>query len=264
MTYKEYGAATLPPLLLLSGWAQDHRLFKNVAPRLQDDFHVFALNWRGHDPKVPLEGDFGTAELADDVIEFVDDAGLDGFRMVSHSHGCWVNLEVCDRLGAGVIDTTVVIDWLMEPHDGFLTQVREGRVPEKYEAARQSMFDEWAATTDNVDVLHHIYEEMPSFGGEMWMRSNREIENAYTTWGSPLKRMEALGGKVEVTHLFSQPLLESYRTMQDDYARENPWFHPVYIPGNTHFPSLENGEQVARGILDAFHSPSVKSGPVAR
>ncbi|NDY74743.1 alpha/beta hydrolase, partial [Desulfobacter hydrogenophilus] len=37
-----------PVLLLLSGWCQDHRLFKTLAPELARTNRVIRLDWRGH------------------------------------------------------------------------------------------------------------------------------------------------------------------------------------------------------------------------
>jgi pimeloyl-ACP methyl ester carboxylesterase len=251
MTYVEAGAPEAPTIVLLTGWAQDHRLFKNVVPHLANDFHVLSPDWRGHNPDRILSGDFTSADLADDVLALVEYKKVaNKFHLISHSHGCWVNLEVCDRLGTAALDRTVVIDWLMEPHPNFFSQVVEGRDPARYEAARRSMFDEWASATTNEDVLNHIYNEMPSFGGEMWMRANREIETAYRKWSSPLKRMAAMKEKPQVLHIFSQPLAEEYREMQARFAAQNTWFHPHHLPGHTHFPSLENGPKVAQIARD--------------
>ena len=252
LTYKEYGNPEAPAIIMLSGWAQDNRLFKNVAPILAESHYVICPDYRGHNPELLLCKDFTSNDLADDIVELIGALGLKDFRLVSHSHGCWVNIEICDRLGYDALDKTVLIDWLMEPHPGFEQQLADGQDFEKYAAGRKSMFDEWASRTDNGDVLNHIYNEMPSFGGAMWRRACREIASGYGKWGSPLKRMSALERKPAVAHVFSQPLAAEYREMQQAFSKGNPWFTPVYVPGETHFPSLENGPAVAAAILTHF------------
>lgn len=254
MTYTESGDSTAPTLLLLSGWCQDHRLFKTLAPELARDFHVICLNWRGHDDQQTLAGDFTSQDLADDLLGFIDAKQLDDVRLVSTSHGCWVNIEVCERLGAERIPGTVVIDWLMQPHPGFWQQLAQGQHPSDYAAGRQSFFDEWAAATDNADVLNHLKVEMPWFDGEMWRRACREIESNYRRWNSPLDRMSAIASKPRVRHIYSQPLSDDYRRMQLDFAASNGWFDPCHIPGNTHFPSLENPVAVARAIREFYQN----------
>lgn len=251
INYVEAGDPDRPAVVLLTGWAQDHRLFKTMVPELARDFHVLSPDWRGHDPAHTLKGDFDNDDLVADTLAFLEATGVrDNFNTVSHSHGCWVNTELASRLGSKELDRIVLIDWLVEPHPGFAAQVHEGRDPAKYEAARKSMFDEWAAATTNEDVLNHIYKEMPSFGGEMWMRANREIETAYARWGSPLKRMSAIADKPQIKHIFSQPTGPAYRQIQSEFAAKNPWFHPHYLAGKTHFPSLENGPAVAAIVKD--------------
>lgn len=247
ITYVEYGDKNAHTVVLLSGWAQDHRLFKTLAPELARDFHVLCPNYRGHDPDQTLSGDFTMADMVDDTAEFIDRMQLDGFDLVSTSHGCWVNLDLCERYKLG---RTVVIDWLMQPHPGFFKQLDDGQHPERYQAGRQSFFDEWIAATDNEDVINHIRTEMPWFKGEMWMRACREIEKAYRHWESPLERMKAMKDTPTIMHVYSQPLSEDYRKFQRGFADENPWFEPVHIPGQTHFPTLESPVAVAAAIRD--------------
>lgn len=245
MTFVESGTSNPRSLILLSGWAQDDRLFKNILPILANDFHVVCPNYRGHDAQETLHGDFTAADLVDDVEAFIKAKGLSNVHIVSTSHGCWVNIDLCERMK---IDRTVVIDWLMQPHPGFFQQLEEGQDPENYAAGRESFFNEWVEATDNADVINHIRNEMAWFKGEMWIRACREIEKSYRKWGSPLDRMEAMPFTLQVAHIYSQPLSEEYRKFQMDYATAHPWFHPVHIPGRTHFPTLESPGPVAAAI----------------
>ena len=75
MSYVESGQSNPRTLLLLSGWAQDDRLFKNLAPILAKDFHVVCPNYRGHDAEQTLHGDFTAADLVDDVEAFIKSTG---------------------------------------------------------------------------------------------------------------------------------------------------------------------------------------------
>ncbi len=252
MTYTESGTEHPRALVLLSGWAQDDRLFKNLAPLLSKDFHVLCPNFRGHDAEQTLHGDFTEADLVDDVAKFIETKKLKQFNLVSTSHGCWVNIDLCEKFGTAKLDKTVVIDWLMTPHQGFYHQLKEGQDPVNDHVGRQSFFDEWVAATDNADVINHIRTEMPWFKGEMWVIACREIERAYRKWGSPLDRMEALASKPQVLHVYSQPLSSEYRDFQNNFAAGHPWFHPLHIPGQTHFPTLESPVPVAKAIRDFY------------
>ena len=100
-----------------------------------------------------MHGDFTAADLVDDVEAFIKAKGLKDVHFVSTSHGCWVNIDLCERMK---INRTVVIDWLMQPHDGFYQQLKDGQDPARYKIGRQSFFDEWVEATDNADVINHI------------------------------------------------------------------------------------------------------------
>jgi pimeloyl-ACP methyl ester carboxylesterase len=58
--------------------------------------------------------------------------------------------------------------------------------------------------------------------------------------------------RLEVAHIYSQPLSEDYRKFQMDFAAKNPWFHPVHIDGRTHFPTLESPGPVADAIRSFY------------
>ncbi|RJQ79394.1 alpha/beta hydrolase [Pseudonocardiaceae bacterium YIM PH 21723] len=250
--YLESGAPDAPPMVLLHGWAQDHRLFRHLAPLLAEHYRVLCVNFRGHDGKLSDVGDFTAEDLASDVCALLRHLGLRDVRFVSTSHGSWVNIEVQDRLGDEALGRTVVIDWLMQPFEGFHRQIFEGHEPETVAASRQRLFDEWTVGTGVVDVIDHVNREMTWFGEQMWMRACREIEKSYARWGNPLVRMSVLNGRISVRHIYSQPQSDDYRDFQRAYARENPWFEAVRIPGRTHFPTLESPAAVAEAIHDFY------------
>ena len=117
--YEEAGEGDA--LILLSGWCQDQRLFKRLAPILAKSYRVITMDWRGHGPDRQYDGDFTISEQTDDLVTFVDKLGLDRVALLSTSHGGWANLEACDRLGVARVPRSIVIDWLMiDPGQKFL------------------------------------------------------------------------------------------------------------------------------------------------
>ena len=64
------GAADAPPIVLLHGWAQDHRLFRHLAPLLAQTHRVLCVNFRGHDGRLTDNGDF-TAEDAENAEFYI-------------------------------------------------------------------------------------------------------------------------------------------------------------------------------------------------
>ncbi|MFG7943597.1 alpha/beta fold hydrolase [Streptomyces cacaoi] len=238
-----------PDLLLLSGWCQDHRLFDPVLPLLAAGHRVIRMDWRGHGRERTVDGDFGVGEMADDAVALLDELGVGRVVPVSTSHGGWANVETADRLGTARVPGLVVIDWLMLPATpGFLADLRTSQDTATWRAGRQSLFDIWLGDADCPAVAHHLEAEMGSFDHEMWARSCRVIEDAYTTWGSPLERMAALRERRPVTHLFSQPGEEPYLDAQREFAARQPWFTPHRLGGPTHFPTLDSPAAVAERI----------------
>ncbi|GAA4987137.1 alpha/beta hydrolase [Yinghuangia aomiensis] len=239
-----------PPLLLLTGWCQDHRLFRRVVDLLSEGRRVIRMDWRGHGADRSETGEFGPAEQADDAIALLDHLGVEQVVPVSTSHGGWANLEIADRLGAARIPRVVVIDWLMlEAPADFLAGLRVSYHPETWREGRQALFDEWLAAADCPPVTEHLTEEMGGFGFEMWARSCRVIEAAYLKWGSPRARMAAFEEPRPIVHLYSQPAFEGYHDVQREFSVGNPWFSSEWLAGHTHFPTLESPAEISARIL---------------
>ncbi|EKF18174.1 alpha/beta fold hydrolase [Nitratireductor pacificus] len=246
-TYDEAGSGDA--VLLLSGWCQDHRLFKHLAPELARTHRVIRLDWRGHGEDRSHDGDFTTADQASDIVAFVDALGLEKVVPVSTSHGGWANIEATDRLGVGRVPRSVVIDWIMvTPNESFFTMIDELQDRTNWENGRSDFFGYWIGDTDNRDIVDHVNNEMAGFDYEMWARSGREIARAYRKWGNPMARMKAIAETRPVTHIFSQPFEQEYLAAQQEFAVSNPWFQPTKLKGTTHFPTLEQPRAVADTI----------------
>lgn len=248
LEYDEHGAG--PALLLMSGWCQDHRLFKNIVAPLARKFRVIRLNWRGHNAARTCNGDFVTDDQIDDVVKFLDAKGIEQVLPLSTSHGGWTNIGIADKLGVARVPKVIAIDWLMKSaFTELLADLRAGQDPAHWKAGRDHLFHEWLSTTDNQDVIDHVWKEFGEFDAEMWIRSCREIERAYAKWQGPLERIHALAPARPVAHIFSQPIADDYLAMQQAYAQDgHPWFQPIRIPGKTHFPTLESPDAVVQAI----------------
>lgn len=240
-----------PVLLLLSGWCQDHRLFKHVAPELAKTNRVIQMDWRGHDVARRYDGDFTTTDQTSDVMALMDRLKLDVVIPISTSHGGWANLEICDRAGAKRVPKSIVIDWIMvSPGDAFLRMIDDLQFRENWEKGRKDFFNSWIEDTDNHDIINHVNNEMASFDFEMWARSGREIAKGYRKWGNPMQRMIALQETRQISHIYSQPVDPEYTRTQTDFAASHPWFKPHKLVGKTHFPTLEQPTNVVEAIRE--------------
>ncbi|MDH4985343.1 alpha/beta hydrolase [Aminobacter anthyllidis] len=247
LSYDETGEGEV--LLLLSGWCQDHRLFKTLAPELAKTHRVIRLDWRGHGEYREHDGDFATDDQASDVVAFLDKMNIDKVVPVSTSHGGWANIEVTDRLGTARIPRSVVIDWIQTtPNEDFFRMIDHIQDRTNWENGRGDFFNYWIGDTENQDIVNHVNNEMAQYSFEMWARSGREIGKAYRKWGNPMQRMAALTEKRPITHIYSQPFEPEYAQAQLDFAAGNDWYQPNKLPGRTHFPTLEQPKVVADTI----------------
>lgn len=247
LSYDEAGEGDV--LLLLSGWCQDHRLFKTLVPELAKTNRVIRLDWRGHGDHREHDGDFTVDDQASDVVAFLDKMNIDKVVPVSTSHGGWANIEITDRLGTARIPRSVVIDWIQTtPNEDFFRMIDHIQDRTNWENGRGDFFNYWIGDTENQDIVNHVNNEMAQYSFEMWARSGREIGKAYRKWGNPMQRMAALSEKRPITHVYSQPFEPEYAQAQIDFAAANDWYKPNKLPGKTHFPTLEQPKVVAETI----------------
>ena len=251
ITYDIHGEGEGPVLVLLSGWAQDHRLFKYIVEPLAEQHKVIRINYRGHTDSLQFPLDFGPSDQADDVIGVLDALNIDRIIPISTSHGGWANMEITERLGVERVPQSIVIDWiLIEASDIFIKSLQDIQNKEIWFQSRDELFKHWIGQSGNKPVRDHMYIEMASWGYDMWERSCRQIETAYKKWGSPMKRMLALTEKRPIVHIYSQAASENYEEVQQQFALENPWFDFKVIPGGTHFPTLESPEEMVEHIKE--------------
>lgn len=84
--YKELGAPTAPPMVIMHGLFGTLDNWMTLGRALAEEFHVYLLDMRnhGHSPHAP-EWDYFL--MAEDLLEFLDDRGLEQVLLVGHSMG---------------------------------------------------------------------------------------------------------------------------------------------------------------------------------
>ncbi|KAL2823257.1 1H-3-hydroxy-4-oxoquinaldine 2,4-dioxygenase [Aspergillus cavernicola] len=250
--YDECGNADGPALVLLSGWAHDLRLYDPLLPHLTPNHWVIRLCWRGHGPSRDEIDDFGVEEQINDTLALLDSLEVEQFYLVSHSHGGWPALGIVDRLGASRVLGLLMIDQIMTPPPaGFAAGLQAMQEKATWKAARQDLFNDWLAHSNNNAVRDHFLYSFGSYGRKMWALSCRVIADAYGEYESPMGRMEMLRDPCPIRHVFSHPLNKpEYRELHEEFSRKHGWFSYSDLKGETHFPSLEIPERVAEEIED--------------
>jgi pimeloyl-ACP methyl ester carboxylesterase len=81
-----------PPLVLVHGWGVSWQVWSTVAPRLSQDYHVFAFDLRGHGRSGRIKADHQRVTWAEDTAKLIEKISPSGAMVVGHSLGGWVSM----------------------------------------------------------------------------------------------------------------------------------------------------------------------------
>jgi len=98
--YREAGASTAPTLLLLHGFPTSSHMFRDLVPRLADQFHIVAPDYPGFgasDMPGPTEFRYTFDRLADTVGAFIDALELDRYVLYMQDYGGPVGFRIATR-----------------------------------------------------------------------------------------------------------------------------------------------------------------------
>ena len=86
------GPAHGPPLLLLHGVARGWKDFQPLLPALLQDWHIFALDLRGHGHSARGRGEYRVIDYVGDVVRFLRQQFQQSVFLYGHSLGAMVTL----------------------------------------------------------------------------------------------------------------------------------------------------------------------------
>ncbi|OGA55025.1 MAG: hypothetical protein A3G24_25900 [Betaproteobacteria bacterium RIFCSPLOWO2_12_FULL_62_13] len=123
--YLDYGTAGGPAILCVHGGAAHAHWFDFVAADFSVDYHVRALDLRGHgDSAWPQPPDYAYQRHASDLAEVVEKLDLRDFVLIGHSMGGMVSL-VYASAHPGRVARLVVADTTMRMAEERLAEIRE-------------------------------------------------------------------------------------------------------------------------------------------
>jgi pimeloyl-ACP methyl ester carboxylesterase len=139
LNYAEVPTATQPLLLIHGGSSQWHN-FENLIPDLAANWHLYALDLRGHGQSGRANGRYRLQDFADDVIAFLSKVVAEPAVIFGHSLGGMVALMVAGQrpelVRAVVVGDSPLTAQTWKTHfdthrDSFLKQqgVAGGQVP---------------------------------------------------------------------------------------------------------------------------------------
>lgn len=132
--YASQGPSTGPAIVMLHGFTDSWFSFSRVLPLMPPDLRIVAPDQRGHGDSERPPGGYRLADLADDVLRFMDALQIPKAVIVGHCMGSFVARKVYELapgrvsrlvlVGAGPETATPVmtglmhmINWLTDPVD---------------------------------------------------------------------------------------------------------------------------------------------------
>lgn len=137
LTYREYGNPAAPPMVFVHGLFDNALHWGAVVPAFADQYHIYALNQRGHATSA-YPGVYSFDLMAQDLIGFLNALDLERVTLVGHSLGGIVSFFVAgeypEQIAALVMEeappprpTGATFDFGGQP---------EGELPYDWEAAK--------------------------------------------------------------------------------------------------------------------------------
>ena len=94
LNYLDWGNRGKPPLVLVHGGRDHARSWDWTAEELRDDWHVVAMDHRGHgDSDWVSDGNYQTSDMVYDLAQLIHQLGVGPVTIVSHSMGGNVSLR---------------------------------------------------------------------------------------------------------------------------------------------------------------------------
>ncbi|WP_256761223.1 alpha/beta fold hydrolase [Cohnella sp. WQ 127256] len=122
IAYEEAGSGQ--PIILLHGYCGSHRYWDEVMPLLAPFGRVIAPDIRGHGKSSASESQYAMDQLADDLMELLDELNIDQVNLFGHSLGGYIALAFAEKyperlLTLGLVHSTTFPD---------SEQAKEGRL----------------------------------------------------------------------------------------------------------------------------------------
>ena len=248
-----------PAFLMMPGWCSTRKVFGAMTELCAKQRRVLSLDWRGHGRSSTPTADFGESGLVEDALVVIQASGAQNVVPVALAHSGWVAIELRRRLGSR-IPKIVLIDWLvLEAPAPFLATLNGLQDRLHWEESRNRLFSMWLQGVGNEEIKNFVQFEMGIFGFEMWARAGREIAAAYEKDGNPLLALEKLDPPVPTLHIYAQPADPVYWQAQQSFAAEHPWFSATRVNAISHFPTLEEPEEMAQTIENFVTSATNES-----
>ena len=191
MHYLDWGNEDKPPMLLLHGRTQLAHSWDFTALAFHEDFHVIAMDQRGHgDSDWSSDGDYSLNNHIPDINAFVEALGLRSIRLIGHSMG-GRNSMVYTSLHPTRIETLVLVDIAPledRPEGGAMSGAWQ-RLPQEADS-----FEEFVQAAHEVNPRRTLEQLRGSLGHQL-----RQFPNGKWSWkwDPALRDADTIGWNVD-------------------------------------------------------------------
>lgn len=250
--YLEWGSSAKLPLLLLHGIGRDAHSFDHIAPSFADEYHVVAVDLRGHgDSSWHPAGAYLVDDFVSDIERLVEQLRLADLVVLGNSTGGRVAQVYAGR-HADRVRALVVEDVGPErPKDiaaGFARRVQEEANGWKSEAELLAHLKAQSSAVSDDLLRAHVRSatKRRDDGRLVWKRDPKLVNGFVPTelWAD-VRRISSpalylLGGKSTIVSAETQA----------EIARTIPKVEIVVMPGIGHYPHLEAPAEYVRLVKD--------------
>ena len=86
-----------PPMLLIHGFTLSWKLFQPIIPELSKNYHVFAVDLRGHGKSGRVKGHYTLKDYSNDIIKLLENRIHQPTILFGHSLGGWASLMIASK-----------------------------------------------------------------------------------------------------------------------------------------------------------------------
>ena len=203
LAYQEWGEPSAPTILALHGFGVSGHMFDEFGHRIEDRYHLIALDQRGHgDSDWAPDADYTRDAFVADIEEARQALGLDHFILMGHSMGGLNAVDYCSRHPERV-DALILVDVGPEAaKEGVENIMRFTQGPDELE------FDEFvhrAMQFNKRRTEANIRERM--------RHRLRPLEGGKWTWKFDKRFREGNGAVKSGSDLSSDELWQQYRSL---------------------------------------------------
>jgi pimeloyl-ACP methyl ester carboxylesterase len=166
LRYLDYGTPGRPPILCVHGGAAHAHWFDFFAPGFIADFHVRALDFRGHGNSQWMSPpDYTYERHASDLAEVAEKLDLRDFVLMGHSMGGLVSLLYAATYPGRIRGLIIVDSTLRMPEDRVAVLRNVGNRPGSTYATHEEFLDRYRLRPDGTTAAPEIIRHLAERGG---------------------------------------------------------------------------------------------------